>query len=363
VSQPFLFPTPDGLFCPSGNFHIDPWKPVARAVVTHAHSDHACPGCETYLCARSGASILRVRTGAAIAAITPLDFNTPITLGDTRVSLHPAGHILGSAQVRVERTGPPRSPTSGEVWVVSGDYKTIADRTCESFEPVRCHVFITESTFGLPVYRWRDQLSIFKDINAWWLENQAQQRTSILFAYALGKAQRVLGGIDPSIGPIVSHGAVARLNRAYHDAGIHLPDAPLQTESSHDVRGRGLVIAPPSAAGSPWLRSFAKGQASGGLSAGFVSGWMQLRGTRRRRAVDRGFPLSDHADWDGLLTTIRETGAHRIGVTHGYVQPLVRYLRENMGLDAFAVPTRFQGEINESAPSAEDDPLSPEDAS
>jgi putative mRNA 3-end processing factor len=346
-----IVPTPQGLYCAEGPFHIDPWRPVGRAVVTHAHSDHATWGCGEYLCSGSGAGVLRERVGAD-AAITGLPYGESVTVGGVRVSLHPAGHILGSAQVRVERV------SDGETWVVSGDYKTVADRTCGAFAPVRCHTFITESTFGLPIYRWADQASVFDDLNAWWRASRAQARTCVVLAYALGKAQRVLAGLDPSIGPIAVHGAVRRFNRAYAAAGVALPEAPGASDpAGPDVRGCGLVVAPPSALGSPWLRRFATGPAEGGVSAAMVSGWMQVRGTRRRRAVDRGFVLSDHADWPGLLEAIRATGATRVGVTHGSIGPMVRYLRE-LGLDAFEVPTRYVGETGEDQPGQEDDTTS-----
>jgi putative mRNA 3-end processing factor len=297
--------------------------------------------------------VLRERVGVQ-AAITGVEFGEQVTMGEVRVSLHPAGHILGSAQVRVER--------GGEVWVVSGDYKTAQDRTCEAFEPVSCRVFITESTFGLPIYRWRAQAEVFGEINEWWRSNQREARTSVVFAYALGKAQRVLGGVDASIGPIVVHGAVGRLNRAYAEAGVELPRAELATETQEEVRGRGLVIAPPSAAGSPWLRRFMRGPATGGISTALVSGWMQVRGTRRRQAVDRGFVLSDHADWDGLLETIRATGAERIGVTHGYVRPLARYVEEVRGLGSFIVPTRYEGERVENEREGDEEVIAPDAA-
>jgi putative mRNA 3-end processing factor len=261
-------------------------------------------------------------------------FGKAIDLNGVRLSLHPAGHLLGSAQVRVE--------SRGEVWVVSGDYKVEADRTCETFEVVRCNTFISESTFGLPIFRWHPQEQIFDEINQWWEQNQEQGRTSILLGYALGKAQRLLSGIDASRGPILIHGAVQRYVDIYRRAGIELPPTIYAgSDASRLHRGKALVIAPPSAAASAgWLRKF------GSSSLALASGWMQIRGTRRRRAVDRGFVLSDHADWDGLLTTIRATGAERIGVTHGYINTLVRYLSEQ-GMDAYALPTRYEGESSE----------------
>jgi putative mRNA 3-end processing factor len=270
-------------------------------------------------------------------------FGKAIDLNGVRLSLHPAGHLLGSAQVRVE--------ARGEVWVVSGDYKVEADRTCETFEVVRCNTFISESTFGLPIFRWHPQEQIFDEINQWWEQNQEQGRTSILLGYSLGKAQRLLSGIDASRGPILIHGAVQRYVDIYRRAGIDLPPTIYAgSDASRLHRGKALVIAPPSAAASTgWLRKF------GSSSLALASGWMQIRGARRRRAVDRGFVLSDHADWDGLLTTIRATGAERIGVTHGYINTLVRYLSEQ-GMDAYAIPTRYEGESTEEPLENEDMP-------
>ncbi len=321
--------TDAGLYCPAGDFHIDPWRPVARAVITHAHADHARPGSDHYLSSREGEPVLRVRMGPE-ARIQAVPFGEPVRLNGVRVSLHPAGHILGSAQVRVEQ--------NGEVWVVSGDYKTLPDPTCTPFEPVRCHTFVTESTFGLPIYRWPAPADVLSEVNAWWQANRDAGRASVLFGYALGKAQRLLAGVDPSIGPIYTHGAVERLNDAYRAAGVRLPATQLASALPRGTSAAGaLVVAPPSAQGTPWLRRF------GAASAAFASGWMRIRGTRRRRAVDRGFVLSDHADWPGLLDAIGATGASRVWVTHGYTAVMVRHLREQ-GLDAYAVATPFEGE-------------------
>jgi putative mRNA 3-end processing factor len=325
MPEPLVTSTDDGLFCAAGGFHIDPWRPVARALVTHAHGDHAHPGCGSYLTAAAGMALVGLRVGAPVSGVA---YGEELTLGGTRVSLHPAGHLLGSAQVRIER--------DGEVWVVGGDYKTAPDPTCAPFIPLRCHVFISESTFGLPIYRWAPAPAVFAEIADWWRGNQAQERTSVLFAYALGKAQRLLAGIDAALGPILAHGAVQRFLPAYRAAGVMLPET-VGLERIAEVRGRGLVIAPPSAANSVWLRRF------GDCSTAFASGWMQVRGNRRRRNLDRGFVLSDHADWSGLIATVRATGAERVLVTHGQVPTLVRWLREN-GWDAEALLTRFDAE-------------------
>jgi putative mRNA 3-end processing factor len=319
-----------GLYCPAGDFYIDPWEPVDRALITHAHGDHARWGSRAYLAAREGERVLHTRLGDA-AEIETIDFGASVDINGVRVSFHPAGHILGSAQIRAEHRG--------EVWVVSGDYKCDPDPTCRPFELVRCHTFVTESTFGLPIYRWRPQNEVFADIEDWWSSNAAAGRASVIFAYALGKAQRVLAGlIDRAVGPIYTHGAVEKLTRDYRDAGVAMPPT---THATTVPRSRGfagaLIIAPPAAAGTTWLRRF------GELSDAFVSGWMQVRGTRRRRALDRGFALSDHVDWPALLNTISATGAERVWVTHGYREPVVRWLTEH-GVDARSIASRWEGE-------------------
>ncbi len=324
--------TEAGLYCAPGDFHIDPWGPVDLAVTTHAHFDHARVGSRHYLTAAAGRHVLQERLGPD-ATIEGVSYGETVTRNGVKISFHPAGHILGSAQVRVEYRG--------EVWVVSGDYKTQPEKTCDPFEPVPCHTFITESTFGLPIYRWRPQGEVFAEINSWWAENRGQQRTSVIYAYSLGKAQRILSGVDDSLGPIFVHGAVARLLPAYEAAGVRLPAVQSPTvEVARAAEGGGLVIAPSSVEGSPWLRRF------GEISRAAASGWMQIRGARRRAALDRGFVLSDHCDWDGLLASIRATGASRILVTHGFVAPMVRYLAEN-GWQAEALTTRFSGEAEE----------------
>ena len=324
----------DGLYCRAGGFYIDPWGAVERAVITHAHGDHAQAGCGRYLAAAPGHGLLRLRVGAG-ADIQSVAYGERVVHGGVTVSLHPAGHILGSAQVRLER--------EGEVWVVSGDYKLAPDPTCAAFEPVRCDTFISESTFGLPIYRWAPPSEVFADITAWWQSNVDAGKASLLLCYALGKAQRVLAGVESAIGPIYLHGAVERVTAAYRAAGVRMA-ATQRVDLSH--RGgdwtRALIVAPPSAMNSAWARRFRPS------SSGFASGWMRIRGARRRRAVDRGFVLSDHADWPGLLAAISATGASRVLVTHGRADTLVRYLREQ-GLDAQALATEFIGEGEEVA--------------
>jgi putative mRNA 3-end processing factor len=323
-------PTGRGLYCAAGDFYIDPWQPVGRAVITHAHGDHARPGSAAYLSARRGVAVLQTRLGPE-ARIEGLDYGEARVMNGVKVSLHPAGHVLGSSQVRIEAG-------DGEVWVVSGDYKLDPDPTCEPFEAVRCDTFVTESTFGLPIYRWRTPGEVFAEVNAWWRANAAQGRASVLFGYAFGKAQRILASVDASIGPIIVHGAVDVLDRGYRECGVRLPETRMVTdfEAKKDFAGA-LVVAPPSAQSTPWLKRF------GDYSDAFASGWMAIRGARRRRAVDKGFVLSDHADWPSLNRAIAATGAARIFVTHGHTAPLVQWLQEG-GLEAHTMKTEFEGE-------------------
>jgi len=332
--------TDRGLFCEAGGIFVDPWRPVDRAIVTHAHGDHICRGCGVYLCSREGRDVLRMRVGAD-AVIETLNYGETVFPKGVQVSLHPAGHIRGSAQVRIER--------SGEVWCVSGDYKLAPDPTCTGFETVRCHTFITESTFGLPIYRWRPAESIYAEVDRWWRANQEGGRTSVLFAYALGKAQRLIAGVDASIGPIFCHGAVEAVNTTYRGAGAPLPPTALvSSDQKRSDWSDALIVAPPSARGTTWMRRF------GDVSTGFASGWMTVRGARRRRSVDRGFTLSDHADWPDLHQAIRDTGASRVLVTHGSTAVMVRALQEQ-GLESASLRTRFEGELAEDT--AEEEPL------
>jgi putative mRNA 3-end processing factor len=259
-----------------------------------------------------GGHLLRARVEGPVQTAA---YGERLTLGDTVVSLHPAGHILGSAQVRVEHRG--------KVWVVSGDYKLAPDPTCAAFEPLRCHTFVTESTFGLPVFRWPAEADVVAEIHQWWRDNRAAGKTSVLFAYPLGKAQRVLTALDTSIGPYWAHDSVERYSRAYRAQGIAIPP-----QGEHD--GASLIVAHPGYE-----------HRGGRVSTAMVSGWMRIRGPRRRQALDRGFVLSDHADWPELLRAIDATNAPTVWATHGFRLPLVRWLHEH-GREAVAVEARYQ---------------------
>lgn len=321
--------TPAGLYCPPGDFHIDPCQPVPRAVITHGHGDHARTGMGCYHVVHEGLPILRWRLGEQ--RYHAHAYGETFALGATLVSLHPAGHVLGSAQVRIEH--------DGAVWVVSGDYKRQPDPTCSAFEPVRCDTFVTETTFAQPVYRWQDTAEVARDIVQWRDECAAAGDTAVLFCYALGKAQRLLAELARQTDqPALLHGAIAAGVEVYRTAGIPLLPTETIAEQARasDHAGR-LVLAPPSAAGSAWMRRFRR------VQTGFASGWMQLRGNRRRRNVDRGFVVSDHADWPALLATIEQSQATRIVAMHGDSDALVRLLGER-GLTAGTFATAFGGE-------------------
>lgn len=324
--------TDRGIFCARAGVYLDPWKPVERAIISHGHSDHAYSGHQHYLCTTDALPVIRHRLYLT-DNIQGLPYGEVLAINGVDFSFHPAGHIPGSAQIRVAY--------KGEVWVFSGDYKLQHDGISAPFEPVRCHVFITESTFGLPVYKWKPQEEVFYEINEWWRKNRDEGKTSVISGYTLGKSQRILQNVDPSIGKIFTHGAVETINNIMRAQGIPLPAAPRVTNETpkEDLKGA-LIISPPSAVGSPWVRRFLP------YSLGVASGWMKLRGTRRRRGADRGFALSDHADWNELNTAIRETGAEKVFVTHGYSEIFAHWLNE-LGFEAHDVKTRYEGELGE----------------
>ena len=333
--------TSAGLYCPPGGFHIDPGLPVERAVITHAHGDHAHPGSASYLCAAEGERVLRRRLPDV--SIQTVSYGQRLRIGEVDVSFHPAGHVLGSAQVRIEHRG--------EVWVASGDYKRANDPTCAAFEPLRCHTFITEATFALPVYCWDPAETVVNEILDWWRTNRAEDRPSVLFCYVLGKAQRILAELHGlADGPIHLHGAMWAMTQTYRESGIAMAPAERVTE---EMRGKALagslVLAPLSARGTPWMRRLPR------ASDAFASGLMRVRGVRRQRAFERGFTLSDHADWGALLSTINETGASRVLVTHGWSEALARYLAETRRLQTGTLKTAYEGEAGELTGGAESD--------
>lgn len=333
--MPLIEFTDKGLFCRQGNFYVDPWRPVERAVITHAHSDHARWGSHYYLCHHLTKPILQLRLGEN--NYQSVEWGESLSMNGVRISLHPAGHIIGSSQVRVEY--------NGEVWVVSGDYKIENDGISGAFEPIRCNTFITESTFGLPIYNWKSQTDIFTDIQNWIRSNQAAGKTSVLIAYSLGKAQRVLQAVKEVTDKIFVHGAIWNTQEALLTTGI-LPAGLLPAvqrvtaDIPKEAYKRSVVLAPPSADGTPWMRRFAP------YSVGICSGWMQVRGNQRRRNADAGFALSDHADWKGLLQAVEATGAQKVLVTHGFQSSFSRYLNET-GIEAGEVKTEYGNDEDE----------------
>lgn len=319
--------TDTGLVCDAGNFVIDPWKETHTALITHAHADHARPVAKVYYASESSVPLLKKRLGND-QDIRGVAFGKALSFGNTTVSFHPAGHVLGSAQIRVEH--------NDSVWVFTGDFKRDHDPSCEAFELVPCNTFITEATFALPVYRWQPGAVVAAEIWHWWQAMHEAQRPAVLFAYSLGKAQRVLSELTAFTDRTVYlHGAVDSLTDIYRAAGISmLPTQAVDlADKSIDYRGQ-LIIAPPGASGSSWMRRFPK------ASTGFCSGWMRVRGNRRRRGYERGFVLSDHADWPGLINTIEQTGASRVLTTHGQSSALVRLLCER-GIDAAELETQY----------------------
>jgi len=327
MKKPLLAFTDKGIFCAPAGVYLDPWKKVQHALITHGHADHARYGHESYISHHDNLPIMKHRLGAINAS--GKKYGETFTINNVKFSFHPAGHIPGSSQIRVEH--------KGRVVVFTGDYKVMNDGISVPFEPVKCHTFITECTFGLPAFKWRPQEEVFADINQWWATNKAEGKTSVLFAYTLGKAQRLLKHLDTSIGKIYTHGAVENMTDVLRDQLLlPLTERITRNTDKNTVAGN-LILAPPSAHGSVWLKKFTP------YVTATASGWMAFRGARRRRAIDKGFVLSDHADWEGLLSAIKATGCEQVITTHGYTDIFARYLREQ-GYDAFTENTRYEGE-------------------
>ncbi len=333
MAQPLLTWTPSGLYCPAGDFYIDPHRAVSTALVTHGHSDHARRGSKKYFCAQSSVGILRCRLGKKIE-VQGASFGEPIRFGGATVSFHPAGHILGSAQVRVE--------VGGEVWVASGDYKRDPDPSCEPFESVRCDTFITEATFGTPKYRWSKSAEHGRDFFEWWQGNAAEGKNSLLFGYSLGKSQRILAELAPwATRPIWIHESIHDLTECYRAEGRVLaptrvlPSEPWGADSLFGEELTGdLILAPPSILQGAWREKLNAPRTA------FASGWMhgqtKANPYRGGDGYDRGFVLSDHADWDDLNRTIDESGARQVFVMHRENGALIRHLRKR-GLDVHPI--------------------------
>ncbi|MBQ4820412.1 ligase-associated DNA damage response exonuclease [Aquimarina sp. MMG016] len=330
MNIPLLVFNDKGIYCEVADVYIDPWKPVDKAIITHGHADHSRWGHKQYITQHTNIPIIKHRLGDIV--VTGKKYNETFMINNVKFSFHPAGHIIGSSQIRVEH--------KGEVWVFTGDYKIEDDGISVPYEPVRCHTFITECTFGLPAFKWAPQTEVFEDINSWWSRNQKEQKTSILFGYSLGKAQRLLKYLDPTIGKIYTHGAIENMTEVLRSI-VDFPETILITRDTtkEELKGN-IVLAPPSAHGSTWIRKMVP------YVTASASGWMAFRGARRRRAIDKGFILSDHCDWQGLLQAIEATGAEKIISTHGYTDIFSRYLRE-LGYDARTEQTQYEGELVE----------------
>ncbi|TLF45324.1 ligase-associated DNA damage response exonuclease [Maribacter aurantiacus] len=330
MKSPLLKFTDKGIYCEKADVYLDPWKPVKKAIITHGHADHSRWGNEQYITHPRNIPIISQRLGDI--KTTGFEWGETFTVNNVKFSLHPAGHIIGASQVRVEH--------KGEVWVFTGDYKTEDDGISTPYEPVNCHTFITECTFGLPAFKWLPQKEVLADINKWWLENKKEGKTSILFGYSLGKAQRLLKYLDTEIGTIFTHGAIENMTEVLRPM-VSFPPTKLVTKETTKKELLGnIVLAPPSAHGSPWIRKMVP------YVTASASGWMTFRGARRRRAIDKGFVLSDHCDWQGLLSSIEATGAEKVICTHGYSDIFSRYLREQ-GYDARTEATQYEGEQGE----------------
>jgi len=324
---PLLEFTSKGIYCSLANVYLDPWRPVAKAIISHGHADHARWGHKQYITHQDNVAILKHRLGAIV--VSGKAYGETFSINNVTFSFHPSGHVIGAAQIRVEHRG--------EVWVFTGDYKIKNDGLTLPFEPVKCHTFITESTFGIPVFHWPDPVEVHTAINHWWAANNKAGRASLLLGYSLGKAQRLLHFLDPSIGPIYTHSAVGNMTAVFEGTHAFPPYQNLTAETSKKALAGSLILAPPAATEAAWLRKL------GDYRSGFASGWMHTRGARRRRAVDQAFVLSDHADWPGLLAAVKATQCENVITTHGYTDLFAQYLREK-GWNARTEKTNYEGE-------------------
>ena len=320
--------TGNGIFCRQAGVYIDPWKAVEKAIITHAHSDHARMGNKSYLAHHDSEKILRYRLGDI--QLQTLGYEETIQINGVNITLFPAGHIPGSAQVGLEY--------GGESWVVSGDYKVKTDGYNTPFEPVRCSHFVTESTFGMPIYNFPENEVVEEQLNKWVHENASQGYNSVIIGYALGKAQRILRALKTER-PVLLHNTIFNTNEALgFDNSPYIKFTP---DFKKEDIFPGVIVATGSALASPWMRRFEP------YKLALCSGWMQLRGARRRSNADRVFVMSDHADWSGLNEAVLATGAENIYVTHGYKSTFARWLREEHKLRAVEVETLFEGETLE----------------
>ncbi len=327
MQEPLLAFNQNGIYCAKADVYLDPWRKVDKAIISHGHADHSRWGNKKYITHHDTIPIMKHRLGEI--DVMGKAYGESFTINTVKFSFHPAGHVIGSSQIRVEH--------QGEVWVFTGDYKDEADGVCTPYEPVKCHTFITECTFGLPAFKWKPQAEVMTDINEWWQSNKADGRTSVLFGYSLGKAQRLLKHLDTNIGDIYTHAAIENMTNVLRTR-VDFPETKLITrETTKKELNGNLVLAPPSAHGGTWIRKMVP------YVTASASGWMTFRGARRRRAIDKGFVMSDHCDWDGLLNSIKATECEKVICTHGYTDIFSRYLRE-IGYDARTESTQYENE-------------------
>lgn len=317
--------TKKGIYCIPGKFYLDPWLPVDYAIISHGHADHARNENKHYLCQTDSKAILKHRLGADID-VESLNYDESRMVNGVKVSFHPAGHVIGSAQIRLEY--------KGFIVVFTGDYKVKNDYLTVPFEPIKCHEFITESTFGLPIYNWLSEEHLQKEMHDWVYKNQSHNRTSVFLGYSLGKAQRIMKLME-GVDKMYVHSAIHNLNYAIESSGINLPHTELLTYDfkKEDLQNK-IVILPPGLLGSKLLKKIPN------AATAICSGWMQIRGNRRWQAVDAGFALSDHADWNGLLSAVKATEAEKVYVTHGSQAIFSKYLNE-IGIPSAEVKTEY----------------------
>ena len=307
-----------GLYCESANIWIDPYKSVEKAIITHAHSDHFTNGCREYICSIETGLLLKKRFGNNINLKT-VEYDKKFLINGINFSLHPSGHILGSSQIKIM--------TDSETWLITSDFKRQKDKTCKSYERLKTDFLICESTFGLPIFNWESTNKIIDKITKW--VNQSEDSTSILFCYSLGKAQRLLSELNrQNFKNIYVHKSINNINTIYKNLGIELEEAKifdnnLEINNLKDC----LLLLPPSLNNQNFLKKFKRFQ------TGFASGWMSIRALKKRSGFDKGFTISDHADWNGLIKTIKESEAKRVFLNHGDGESLANFLRDKEGLD------------------------------
>ena len=311
--------TSSGLYCELADLWIDPNKPVKRAIITHAHMDHFTFGCEEYISTYETAIILKERIGKGIN-IKTYDFCEDFKINGINFSLHPSGHILGSSQIKLT--------LADEKWLITGDFKRQRDETCKEYEKVKTDFIISESTFGLPIFKWDEPQNTATDITKW--VNSSQEKTSILFCYSLGKAQRLLNEISKTNfkNKIYTHSTIHKMNNCYKKLGVEVIDTRKfdQKKNNEDLKGS-LILLPPSLNKNSFIKNFKE------IQTGFASGWMSIRARRKRSGYDKGFAISDHADWEAILNTIKESKAKNVFFHHGDSEALNRYLNADKSIN------------------------------